>query len=83
MGFADVWCLAPLAFRSENISDMASVRSALTPGCLARSFLKPTGRQSRGSQLRLAVWKHVGVPNSLALVASSVKKRRSNFIPAK
>lgn len=71
------WWLARRDFRKRpcgNISNMAAIRSAVTPGCLARCFLKTTGKQSRGSQLCLDIWKHVGPLYYFVSVASSVKK---------
>eukprot|EP00066_Takifugu_rubripes_P015767 XP_011605033.1 PREDICTED: mitochondrial inner membrane protein OXA1L [Takifugu rubripes] len=43
---------------------MAAIRSAVTPGCLARCFLRQTGKQSRGSQLRLDIWNHRSLQRS-------------------
>ncbi|XP_059210711.1 mitochondrial inner membrane protein OXA1L isoform X2 [Centropristis striata] len=37
---------------------MAAFRSGVTPGSLARCFLKQTGKQSRGSQILSDIWSH-------------------------
>ncbi|XP_034471447.1 mitochondrial inner membrane protein OXA1L isoform X2 [Hippoglossus hippoglossus] len=37
---------------------MAAIRSGVTPGCLARSFLRQTGKPSRGSRPVPDAWSH-------------------------
>ncbi|CAK6952968.1 mitochondrial inner membrane protein OXA1L [Scomber scombrus] len=37
---------------------MAAMRSGVTPGCLARCFLRQTGKPSRGSHPLPDIWKH-------------------------
>ncbi|XP_062239681.1 mitochondrial inner membrane protein OXA1L isoform X1 [Platichthys flesus] len=37
---------------------MAAIRSGVTPGCLARTFLRQTGKPSRGSRPASDAWSH-------------------------
>ncbi|XP_045920882.1 mitochondrial inner membrane protein OXA1L [Micropterus dolomieu] len=37
---------------------MAAIRSGVTPGCLARCFLRPTGKPSRGNHHLSDTWNH-------------------------
>ncbi|KAG7999437.1 Mitochondrial inner membrane protein OXA1L [Nibea albiflora] len=43
---------------------MAAIRSGVTPGCLARCFLRQTGKPSRGSRPPPDIWTQVGLPHS-------------------
>ncbi|GAA6228130.1 mitochondrial inner membrane protein OXA1L [Lates japonicus] len=38
---------------------MAAIRSGVTPGCLAKCFLRPTGKPRRGTHPLSDIWSHV------------------------
>ncbi|XP_042368018.1 mitochondrial inner membrane protein OXA1L [Plectropomus leopardus] len=43
---------------------MAAIRSGVTPGCLARCFLRQTGKPSRGSRPLSDIWTHRSLQRS-------------------